>query len=144
MHNCFLSLFLTIDQQFACFLNITLIYCAILSTGDTTYDCSEVLDVWKQTFSTLFSSSFCHSKALELSQIHFCICPNESNNILINKSIHLYEVELALEHAKLNKEVGIDGLPNESFIKHFLLVLLQSYSIYVLLIHLFLLNGVHP
>ena len=37
----------------------------------------------------------------------------------MNESINLYEVDFALEHAKLNKEVGKDGLPSESFKNYF-------------------------
>ena len=33
----------------------------------------------------------------------------------MNEHICMYEVELALKHAKLNKSAGLDGLPNETF-----------------------------
>ena len=94
--------------------------------GEVIYECSEVLNIWKHTFETLFSSTSSKHRILELRTINFYICLNEMNNLIMNETI--YEVETVIKHAKLNKAVGIDGLPNEASKNNFQLLLLQSYS----------------
>ena len=45
----------------------------------------------------------------------FDICLCETNNSLMNEHLLHYKVGFAFKRAKLNKAVGIDGMPNEMF-----------------------------
>ena len=37
------------------------------------------------------------------------------NNLIMNECILTYEVEFVIKRSKLNKAVGMDGIPNEMF-----------------------------
>ena len=68
-----------------------------------------MLDIWKDTFATLFLGKPCENNTKKLQQNIFHICLNDMDNLLMNEHICMYEVELALKHARLNKAAG---LPN--------------------------------
>ena len=70
------------------------------------FEISEVLDVWKQNFCSLFTSE-CKDTISILYLYVFHICLSEMNNILMNERIFKYEVEFALNRPKLNKAVQI-------------------------------------
>ena len=48
----------------------------------------------------------------------------------MNKFIYMYEVKFAVKQARLNKAVGIDGLPNEAFKNDYQRISLQGYLTY--------------
>ena len=76
-------------------------------SGNNTCVAFEVLNIWKETFRSLFSCKHKNEHTLLLSKHNFYNCLSEMNNSFMNEQIWIYEVEFALKRAKLNKAVGI-------------------------------------
>ena len=56
--------------------------------GDVSYKCSEVLEIWKRTFSNIFPNTFNEICAIEFYQKRFSMCSCEMNTLLIEYFIN--------------------------------------------------------
>lgn len=108
---------------------------AIDSNGDITTNKVNVLDIWRANYKCLFTIDYnqCTDFDLFISHEINCFVNNNNNihvydndNILMNGPILPQEIRRAINTAKLNKSVGIDGIPNEAIKNKFSIIYLEK------------------
>ena len=63
---------------------------AMSEDGEITYECFEMLDIWKDTFANLFSGKSYENNTEQLQQTYFHIGLYDMNNVLMNEHIIMY------------------------------------------------------